>query len=331
MIKKRMHESTTSLLDVGTRKMMKRTISVPQVIPTETAEQDAVAKALMLLKTSIDGNEQMAQWFKRCDEQVYETNPALSSDSSSSSSCSSRDELDESEHHTSPIPSMTESRAIPSHVAKMLRSKITKKPSNPDEFLQTLLSLKGRPVQYQSAASLKAKGFFPKITDDFSQGYTMELVTAVRNDDVAAMRRIHEENPTRSLLCGSKFGDSIIHLACRRNCVKVLEFLLCEMDLSPQLVCDYGRTPLHDALWNTKLNERILILLLNKCPDLLFVTDNRGSTPLSYTPRDQWKYICRFLAHYIKKNGTFLSNPATNSNTVNVVPLDNVPHSIMEQ
>jgi hypothetical protein len=98
MIKKRMHESTTSLLDVGTRKMMKRTISVPQVIPTETAEQDAVAKALMLLKTSIDGNEQMAQWFKRCDEQVYETNPALSSDSSSSSSCSSRDELDESEH-----------------------------------------------------------------------------------------------------------------------------------------------------------------------------------------------------------------------------------------
>jgi hypothetical protein len=325
-----MHESTTSLLDVGTRKMMKRTISVPQVVPTETAEQDAVAKALMLLKTSIDGNEQMAQWFKRCDEQVYE-NPASSSDSSSSSSCSSRDELNDSEHHASPIPSMTESRAIPSHLAKMLRSKITKKPSNPDEFLQALLSLKGRTVQYQSAASLSAKGFFPKITDDFSQGYTMELVTAVRNDDVAALRRIQEENPARSLLCGSKFGDSIIHLACRRNCVKVLEFLLCEMDLSPQLVCDYGRTPLHDALWNTKLNERILTLLLNKCPELLFVTDNRGSTPLSYTPRDQWKYICRFLAQHIKKNGTFLSDSGKTTNAVNVVPMDDVVHTILEQ
>jgi Ankyrin repeats (3 copies) len=331
LIKKRMHESTTSLFDAGSRKIMKRTISVPQVVPNEFSEQDMVAKALMQLRTSIDSNEHMAQWFKRCDEQVLE-NPACSSDSSTSSSCSSRDdELNDSEHSASPISSINTQREVPKHLAQMLRSKIVKKPSNPDEFLQALLSLKGRPVQFQSAASLSAKGFFPKITEDFTRGYSMELVAAVRNDDVATLRRIHEENPTRSLLCGSKFGDSIIHLACRRNCVKVLEFLLCEMDLSPQLVCDYGRTPLHDALWNTKLNERILTLLLNKCPALLFVTDHRGSTPLSYTPRDQWTYICRFLAQHIKKNGTFLSDSNKNTDAVHVVPLDNAQHTLLEQ
>ena len=332
LIKKRMHESTTSLLNVGTRKMMKRTTSVPQVVPTELSEQDVVAKALIQLKSSIDSNEQMTQWFKRCDEQVRE-NPACSSDSSTSSSCSSHDDdLDDSTHSSSsPMPSLNTTRCLPSHLAQMLRSKIVKKPSNPDEFLQALLSLKGRTVQYQSAASLSAKGLFPKITEEFTRGYTMELVTAVRNDDVATLRRIQAENPTRTLLCGSKFGDSIIHLACRRSCVKVLEYLLCELDLSPQLVCDYGRTPLHDALWNTKLNERILTLLLKKCPDLLFVTDHRGSTPLSYTPHDQWTLVCRFLAQHIKKNGTFLSDPNQSTSAVHVVPLDNSAHTLLEQ
>lgn len=312
---------------------MKRTTSVPQVVPPELSEKDMVAKALIQLKTSFEKNERMAQWFKRCDEHTHD-NPAWSSDSSTTSTCSSRDDdLSDSNHSSAPVTSInTQPRCgLPNHLAQKLRSKIVKKPSNPDEFLLALLSLKGRTVQFQSAASLSAKGYFPKVTEDFTRGYTMDLVAAVRNDDVAALRRIQEENPTRSLLCGSKFGDSIIHLACRRNSVKVLEFLLCDMDLSPQLVCDYGRTPLHDALWNTKLNDRVLTLLLNKCPDLLFVTDHRGSTPLSYAPRDQWTYICRFLAQHIKKNGTFLTDSNRSSNVVHVVPLDDVPPTLLEQ
>lgn len=318
LLKKRVHESTTSLVAVNARKMMKRATSVPHVALTDLAENDGVAKALLDLKTSIEKNEPMAQWFKRCDEQALPENPIASSDSSSSLSSCSSSESDDSAHPSSPPSPSSKSM----QVEHILRSKLSKKPSNPDEFVQTLLLLKGRTVQFQSAASLSAKGFFPKVTDEFSRGYTMELVTAVRNDDVAALRRIHEENPTMPTLCGSKFGDSIIHLACRRSCVKVLEYLLCEMNLSPQLVCDYGRTPLHDALWNTKLNVRILTLLMNKCPELLFVTDNRGSTPLSYTPRDQWTNVCRFLAQHIKKNGTFLSDSDKNKNTVHVVPLE---------
>jgi Ankyrin repeats (3 copies) len=339
--KKRLYESTTTLFDDDDEyaKKLKRTASLPQVIDSSTTMNEMVAKALILLKTSMDSEEsQMEQWYQRCEDHTI--NPAKSTDvsSSSASSSNSLDELDDSTHSTqmtaTTTKSMTSSQIPPTAlVQQMLRSKSFKMPSNPDEFVRVLLSFKGRTVQYKSAASLCSDGYFPKITDEYVRCYTMEVVTAVRNDDVAALRRIHKTNPNRTMLCGSKFGDSIVHLACRRNCVNVLEYLLCELNISPQIVCDYGRTPLHDALWTRKPNERILALLLKKSPDLLFVTDHRGSTPLSYAPRDQWTYLCRFIAQHIKKHGTYITTPTSSSivvHDVHVVPPDD-PKVLLEQ
>jgi hypothetical protein len=334
--KKRLHESTTTLYTVGdeqcSAKKLKRTSSLPQVIDSSIPMNEMVARALILLKTSIDSRESpIGQWFQRCEDN--DIKPAKSTDTSTTSSCtnstSSLNELDDSTHSTQSM-----STAPPTGlVHQMLRSKSFKMPTNPDEFVRVLLSLKGRTVQYKSAASLSSEGYFPKTTDEFVRGYTMDVVTAVRNDDVATLRCLHKANPNRAVLCGSKFGDSIVHLACRRNCANVLEYLLCELNISPQLVCDYGRTPLHDALWTRKPNERLLTLLLKKCPDLLFVMDHRGSTPLSYVPRDQWTVLCRFIAQHIKKYGTYvspISPPSIDGRNVHVVP-DDVPTSHLEQ
>jgi Ankyrin repeat len=196
-----------------------------------------------------------------------------------------------------------------------------RKPNNPDEFLSVLLVMKGRPVEYTPAEKLMASGYFTPITEDYLQGYTKEMVQAVRADDVTTLRRI-DKRSSQSLLCGSKFGDSILHLACRRGSVNVLEYLIVELGVSPKVVCDLGRTLFHDALWTAQPNTRILSLLLKTCPELLFVTDHRGATPLSYAPKQHWSSLCRFLAQHIKQYGTFLNTVPTP--LTHVVPLDPV-------
>lgn len=339
--KKRLHESTNALgsNQNSTAKKLKRTSSVSQVAfmgceydNGASPESDSVAQALILLKTSIDKNDSaMKQWFRRCDQEnnivaVKRTGSTSDSSMSVSSMVSSRSNSDQDLYYGEDdrsIQGSTQSTQMKICIQQTLKANQLPKPSNPDEFLRCLLSLKGLSnLRYKSAASLQKVGYFPSITDEFVRGYTMEIVTAVRNDDVPALRTIHAAYPTRSFLCGSKFGDSILHLACRRSCVKVVEYLLCECNVSPQIICDYGRTPLHDALWCVKPNERIISLLLLECPHLLFVTDHRGSTPLSYAPRDTWKQLCRFLAQHIKRHGTFLKEIEINHNLPHIVPAD---------
>lgn len=330
MMKKRLHESTTALYEVtgelSNAKKMKRSLSVPhnQVALIEntspTSDSDAVVQALILLKGSIEKKDSaMEQWFQRCDQQngIALNRSCSSVDSSTSLTSTSSNSPDQNTDEGShPAQTMI-------NIQQVLRAKSMSKPSNPDEFLRCLLTLKGLTnLKYQSAASLKKVGYFPSVTEEFVQGYSMDIVTAVRNDDVQALRRIQAAHPTRSIMCGSKFGDSILHLACRRNRVKVVEYLLCECNVSPQIICDYGRTPLHDALWCVQPNERIVSLLLLKCPHLLFVKDHRGSTPLSYAPRDTWKQLCRFLAQHIKQHGTFLKEIEISNDIPHVVPAD---------
>ena len=58
---------------------------------------------------------------------------------------------------------------------------------------------------------------------------------------------------------------------------------------------DYGRTPLHDAAWTDKPNFELVTLLLQACPDLLFIADQRGFTPMAYVGRQRWEEWCVFL------------------------------------
>jgi ankyrin repeat protein len=88
--------------------------------------------------------------------------------------------------------------------------------------------------------------------------------------------------------CSNRFGESILHAACRRGAVRTLEFLLEEGKVDVRVICDYGRTPLHDACWTTSANLQVVRLLLEQCPDLLHITDRRNSTPLDYIHKDNW-------------------------------------------
>ena len=162
----------------------------------------------------------------------------------------------------------------------------------PFDFLQAMLVSKGEQCHTFSAQSLQT--FFHQVTPEFIQAYDMVMMKAIREDDVDMLRKRMETGGV--LRCGNRFGESAIHACCRKGSVRVLRFLLEEAKVSSKVCCDSGRTPLHDACWSTKPNFEIVKLLLDDCPDLLYITDKRGCTPLAYTQGFQSSDWCDFLS-----------------------------------
>lgn len=70
---------------------------------------------------------------------------------------------------------------------------------------------------------------------------------AARTEDLPLLRKLHLEG--RNLQCANKFGESIIHIICRRRRDDILNFLVAEVGVSLRLRDDLGRTPFHDAAW----------------------------------------------------------------------------------
>ncbi|CAN0441795.1 unnamed protein product, partial [Laminaria digitata] len=89
----------------------------------------------------------------------------------------------------------------------------------------------------------------------------------------------------------NKFGESLVHIACRRGNMNALRFLL---DNGGSLTCcdDLGRFPLHEVCWAVRPRfdieeDEVLIPLL--------VTDKRGCTPLRYVKEESWPLWRQFL------------------------------------
>ena len=110
--------------------------------------------------------------------------------------------------------------------------------------------------------------------------YGFEALDAVRQRDIAKLRTFHKEG--RPLKCSNRFGESILHLACRKGYYDVVDFLVNEADVPVWVKDDFGRTPLSDACWTIEPNFELMDVLLAKAPDLLLVSDARGHTPLAY-------------------------------------------------
>lgn len=142
--------------------------------------------------------------------------------------------------------------------------------------------------------------FFIEMGEANVTGYTMDKVTAMRNEDIDALRSMYSKGETLQVC--NQFGESIIHSACRRGLASVMRFLVEEANVSLAVKDDYWKTPAHDACWTTKPNFDVMKTVVTACPDLFLVADKRGSTPLDYTQRSLWGEWCEFL----KKNEDIL-------------------------
>ena len=167
----------------------------------------------------------------------------------------------------------------------------------PDDRLQAILKAdtnNPRSVEYRPYTQVQ--DFFLEVQPQHVAAFDANIIQAVRGKNVAAIQALHQQG--KLLQCCNKFGESIVHMACRQSSAEVLECLMTLGKVSIRVCCDSGRTPLHDACWTTDPNFDIILLLLKECPDLLRIQDKRGFTPLSYVPCGQWARWGNFLEEH---------------------------------
>jgi hypothetical protein len=154
--------------------------------------------------------------------------------------------------------------------------------STPQQVLESILSAKGMDTTLYAYDQIPC--FFESTKEEEIDAYNFDVLKAIRQGDLDELRNYHEAG--RPLKCSNKFGESLLHLACRKALVPVVDFLINGAGVPVQVVDDMGRSPLHDAFWTPEPNFELIDLLVGKCPDLLFVKDKRGHTPLCYTRPD---------------------------------------------
>jgi hypothetical protein len=134
---------------------------------------------------------------------------------------------------------------------------------------------------------------FPKPTKEMIAAYQVDLIKVFRENDVEKCRELH--NAGQSFQCCNRFGESLIHMACRRGWTDLVKFLVLEAGCSLIIQDDYGRTPFHDACWTPEPNFILVEFLMEQVPELLCVTDVRGHTPFSYVRKAHWTVWRQFL------------------------------------
>jgi len=160
--------------------------------------------------------------------------------------------------------------------------------TKPIDVVKKALSSRG--VACDTKPSLDIEDhYFTKVTEMYDQ----ETVNAVRSNNVVHLRKMHGKGI--NLQCGNRFGETLIHLACRRSDLELILFLVNEVGVSLRVRDDFGRTPWHDACWRTELDLDLLDFLLEQVPELLMTSDKRGHTPLDYARREHWVRLIPFL------------------------------------
>lgn len=162
---------------------------------------------------------------------------------------------------------------------------------NPQNLLVSILKEEGYDATTKESSRLK--DFFLEVTDEHIAAYDQVVVKAVKDRNIAALREMHQNG--RTLQCSNRFGESLIHMACRRGLTDIVRFFVKEAEVSLRVKDDFGRTPLHDACWSSTPNFPLLELLIEHDPDLLLVNDVRGHSPFSYARRNHWNEWTQFL------------------------------------
>ena len=153
----------------------------------------------------------------------------------------------------------------------------------------------------KSCSAFDLHGVFDAWTDERKAAYGKDLIAAVRSQDIEQLRAWHLSG--RTLQAANRFGESALHMACRRGFLDVVRFLTEEAGVNLWIRDDTGRTPLHDACWTPNPCFELVDFILSKEKDMLYVSDKRGHTPLDYARKDSWD---AWIEHFREKDMTTL-------------------------
>jgi hypothetical protein len=151
-------------------------------------------------------------------------------------------------------------------------------------FLKSHLLSLGVEIELQSCQKLV--NFFVEPQQSEIDAYGFDLLNAVRSEDLEALEKFRQEG--RPLKCSNQFGESLLHLACRKSFAKVVRFLIHNANVPMNVKDDFGRNPAHDACWTISPNWELMDLIVDECPDLFFIEDVRGHTALDYIRMEHW-------------------------------------------
>ena len=126
------------------------------------------------------------------------------------------------------------------------------------------------------------------------EGYTSEVVGAIRSNDVAALRHMLGNGQSFDV-CNTN-GEYLIHLACRRAEPETVSFLINEAKVRVDVRDNMGRTILHDVCWKASPDLRMMAAVLKLArPELLLAKDIRGHTPFDFARKQHWNQWITFL------------------------------------
>ena len=162
---------------------------------------------------------------------------------------------------------------------------------NPKDFVETAFQANG--IKNVEAIPDIARNRYLSPKPELVNAYTMETSTAVRTNDVQKLKELHTSGAL--LDCCNRFGDSLLHIACRRGNTETVKFLVNEANVSVRFVDDLNRTPLHDACWTSEPNFEIVETLLRAAPEHALCQDKRGHTPFDYARKGHWEQWIGFL------------------------------------
>lgn len=132
--------------------------------------------------------------------------------------------------------------------------------------------------------------------------YNDLLTRAVKQNNMGTIRTFHQSGA--SMQTSNKFGESFLNCVVRYQRLDILRYLCTTAGVSVNVHCDTGRTPLHDACWCVNPDFAMIDFLLQQSPQLLFVQDIRGFSPLDYVPTVAYPAWMDFL----EKQGHLIMN-----------------------
>lgn len=198
---------------------------------------------------------------------------------------------------TERAPSTSSETVIVSALPDRIKYQNVKAVTNPLDVVKEALSSRGAKCDTKPSIDMD-ESFFVNVNEMYSQ----EVVNAIRSGDVESLRKMNADGV--NLQCGNKFGETLIHLACRRSSLDLVSLLVNDAGVSLCVRDDFGRTPMHDACWRAQPDLELLDMLLDKAPQLLMLSDKRGHTPLDYARREHWDVLVPFL---LERAGKFRS------------------------
>jgi len=174
----------------------------------------------------------------------------------------------------------------------------------PDVIAREALESLGYIVEVRPALSIQ--GYFYDQTQEDIAAYNCAVIAAVRSNNMDGLRILHQNG--QSMRACNMFGESILHLACRRGLIDIVRFFVREANVSLKIRDDFGRTPLHDACWTEEPSFDLVNLIIEEEPDLVFMSDKRGHTPFNYVRRQHWLSWSKFI---MDRSTKLSKNPPT--------------------